>query len=135
MMPLDSYVLLVESLIRVGLTLNQTSEQAHSTKRRELLKAGDLEGYKEEILQFNIVQQRRQTMIQRTFNSMLGQKPGTIAEIGQKYANDPAAKTALENARIKAVQDLYSLPGIGLTLSEEETFKFMSQAMLDEQYC
>ncbi len=42
-------------------------------------------------------------MIQRTFNSMLGQKPGTIAEIGQKYANDPAAKTALENARIKAV--------------------------------
>ena len=103
MMPLDSYVLLAESLIRVGLTFNQSSEQAHSTKRRELLKAGDLEGYKEEILQFNIVQQRRQTMIQRTFNSMLGQKQGTIAEIGQKYANDPAAKTALENARIKAV--------------------------------
>lgn len=135
MMPLDSYVLLVESLVKVGLTLNQSSEEAHSTKRRELLKAGDLEGYKEEVLQFNIVQQRRQTMIQRTFNSMLGQKPGTIAEIGQKHANDPAAKTALENARIKAVQDLYSLPGIGLTLSEEETFKFMSQAMLDEQYC
>ena len=135
MMPLDSYVLLVESLVKVGLTLNQSSEEAHSTKRRELLKAGDLEGYKEEVLQFNIVQQRRQTMIQRTFNSMLGQKPGTIAEIGQKYANDPAAKTALENARFKAVQDLYSLPGIGLTLSEEETFKFMSQAMLDEQYC
>ena len=55
-MPLDSYVKLLESIIKVTLALSQSSEQAHSTKRRELLKAGDLEGYKEEVLQFNIVE-------------------------------------------------------------------------------
>lgn len=59
MMPLESYVLLVESLVKVGLILKTSPEQTHTAKRRELLKAGDLEAYKEEILQFNTVLQRR----------------------------------------------------------------------------
>ena len=42
MMPLESYVLLVESLVKVGLVLKTSLEQSHTTKRRELLKSGDL---------------------------------------------------------------------------------------------
>lgn len=55
MMPLDSYVLLVESLVKVGLILKTALEESHTTKRREFLKSGDFEAYKEEVLQFNTV--------------------------------------------------------------------------------
>jgi len=34
----------------------------------------------------------------------LGLRPGTINEISQKYANDPATKQALEEARLKAIK-------------------------------
>ena len=53
MMPLDSYIILVQALIKTGLKIREAPEKAHLKKRRELLKAGDLEGYKEEVIQFH----------------------------------------------------------------------------------
>lgn len=50
MMPIECYSLIAESLIRTGLKLRKAPELAHVLRRRELLRANDLEGYKEEVL-------------------------------------------------------------------------------------